>query len=597
MTAARPTIESSQLSTSLTPALNEIDDGDYMTLNMGPSHPSTHGVLRIILELDGEKIMTADPDVGYLHRGMEKIAETYGYNKFIPYTDRMDYLAPIANNIAVAMGIEAVNGIELPPRGQAIRVICTELGRISAHLLGLGAFSMDVGAMTVFLWTFREREIIYDFMESLTGARFTVSYTRVGGLARDLPDGWADAVLRFVTDLPQRLERDVENMLTTNRIWVDRLQGVGVISRELAIDYGLTGPNLRGSGVEWDLRKERPYLGYENYEFDVPVGEVGDAYDRYLCRIDGDQAERAHHPVRRSQKHAGRSDLRRGPQDLRLPEKTLRAHEHGGAHPPVHGGDRGPGAAARRALLRVREPEGRARFLRQDRRHRPARAAAHARALVREPVGHPLRVRPRDGLRHGRHPRQPRLRDGGVRPVSAAARPLPTEEQCREADARATFESLRPQLDPLVARYPVRAAAMLPVLWVVQRSRGWLTPDSIAEVATYLDVPRAHVEGVITFYTMFHDRPVGDAVVMVCKTLSCRLRGAQDVIDALEDRYDIHLGETTADGRYTIEPAECLGLCDMAPCMLVLSGERFARHGNLTAESAVDALERSGGAG
>jgi len=288
---ARPTAEDNPLAHSLMPAdagssaLREDPDGEYMTLNMGPSHPSTHGVLRIVLDLDGERIVRAEPDLGYLHRGMEKIAETYGYNKFIPYTDRMDYLAPICNNIAVAMGIESVNGIVLPPRGQAIRVICCELGRISAHLLGLGAFAMDVGAMTVFLYTFRERERIYDFMESLTGARFTVSYTRVGGLARDLPDGWAEAVLRFAREIPKRVQEDVEGLLTRNRIWVDRLVGVGVVTKEVAMSYGLTGPCLRASGVEWDLRKEQPYLGYENYEFDVPVGEHGDSYDRYLCRI------------------------------------------------------------------------------------------------------------------------------------------------------------------------------------------------------------------------------------------------------------------------------------------------------------------------
>ncbi len=291
MAVARPSLEDNPLEHSLetlsaASGLKHDPDGEYMTLNMGPSHPSTHGVLQIVLDLDGERIVRSRPEIGYLHRGMEKIAETYGYNKFIPYTDRMDYLSPVSNNIACAMGIEAVNGIVTPPRCQAIRVICAELGRISAHLLGLGAFAMDVGALTVFLYTFREREVIYDLMEALTGARFTVSFTRVGGLARDLPDGWADAVKRFAQKLPKTIEEDVELMLTTNRIWVDRLQGVGVIPRDVAIGYGLTGPCLRGSGVEWDLRKEQPYLGYENYDFDVPVGEHGDAYDRYLLRIE-----------------------------------------------------------------------------------------------------------------------------------------------------------------------------------------------------------------------------------------------------------------------------------------------------------------------
>ena len=291
MATARPTLEDNPLEHHIekisgASGLQSDPDGEYMSLNMGPSHPSTHGVLQIVLELDGERIVEAKPEIGYLHRGMEKIAETYGYNKFIPYTDRMDYLSPISNNIACAMGIEAVNGIVTPPRCQAIRVICAELGRISAHLLGLGAFAMDVGALTVFLYTFREREYIYDMMEALTGARFTVSFTRVGGIARDLPDGWAETLKRYVQKLPKTLEEDVELMLTTNRIWVDRLQGVGVIPKDVAIGYGLTGPCLRGSGVEWDLRKEQPYLGYENYEFDVPVGEHGDAYDRYLLRIE-----------------------------------------------------------------------------------------------------------------------------------------------------------------------------------------------------------------------------------------------------------------------------------------------------------------------
>jgi len=260
------------------------EDG-LMVLNMGPSHPSTHGVLRIILELDGEQIVRAEPDLGYLHRGMEKIAETYGFTKFIPYTDRMDYLAPVSNNIALCTAAEVLMGIDLPPRAKAIRVICCELGRISAHLLGLGAFAMDVGAMTVFLYCFREREVLYNFFESLTGARFTVSYPRVGGLSRDLPDGWREAALEFAKTLPGRIESDVEALLNRNKSWVDRLSGVGVIPREVAISYGLTGPNLRGAGVEWDLRREQPYLGYEQYEFDVPVGTHGDAFDRYLCRV------------------------------------------------------------------------------------------------------------------------------------------------------------------------------------------------------------------------------------------------------------------------------------------------------------------------
>ncbi len=261
--------------------------GDKLVLNMGPSHPSTHGVLRIVIELDGETITKAVPDVGYLHRGDEKIAENMTYTQFIPYTDRLDYLAPLANNVAYALAVEKLMGIDqkLPPRCQYIRVICCELARISAHLLGLGAFAMDVGALTVFLHTFTEREKIYNLCESLTGARFTTSYTRIGGVTRDLPPGWVDQVRKFLDEVVVNIAES-ETLLTRNRIWVDRTKDVGVISRELAIDYGLTGPNLRGSGVDYDVRKASPYLVYKDLEFDVPVGSVGDSYDRYLVRME-----------------------------------------------------------------------------------------------------------------------------------------------------------------------------------------------------------------------------------------------------------------------------------------------------------------------
>ena len=261
--------------------------GEKMVLNMGPSHPSTHGVLRIILELDGEIVTKATPDVGYLHRGDEKIAENMTYTQFIPYTDRLDYLAPLANNVAYALAVEKLMGIDtqLPPRCQYIRVICCELARISAHLLGLGAFAMDVGALTVFLHTFTEREKIYNLCESLTGARFTTSYTRIGGLTRDLPPGWHGQCRKFLDEVELNIAES-ETLLTRNRIWVDRTRDVGVISKELAIDYGLTGPNLRGSGVAYDVRKATPYLVYKDLEFDVPVGSVGDCYDRYLVRME-----------------------------------------------------------------------------------------------------------------------------------------------------------------------------------------------------------------------------------------------------------------------------------------------------------------------
>ena len=229
--------------------------------------------------------MSCVPDVGYLHRGMEKLAESLGYHRFIPYTDRLDYLGPIANNCAIALAAEKICGIDAPPRAQTIRTIVCELGRIHSHLLGLGAYAMDLGAMTVFLYTFTERETLYNFFEFLTGARFTTSYARVGGVARDASDGWLRDVRAFCNGFHKQV--DIwERMLTRNRIWMLRNQGVGVIDRESAIDFGLTGPILRGSGVPYDVRKDRPYFDYDQYDFDVPVGEHGDAYDRYLVRME-----------------------------------------------------------------------------------------------------------------------------------------------------------------------------------------------------------------------------------------------------------------------------------------------------------------------
>lgn len=259
--------------------------GERLVLNFGPSHPSTHGVLRIVLELDGETILKAIPDLGYLHRGDEKIAENMTWHQFIPYTDRLDYLAPLASNVAYACAVEKLMGYELPERAKVIRVICCEMARISAHLLGLGAYAMDCGAITVFLYTFTEREKLYNLIELLTGARFTTSYTRIGGLHRDLPPGFIGALTEFIDQYPAQLQQ-IDNLLSRNPIFVGRNKDVGVISKEDAINFGLTGPNVRGSGVDYDVRRKIPYLDYDKYDFEVPLGTVGDAYDRFLVRME-----------------------------------------------------------------------------------------------------------------------------------------------------------------------------------------------------------------------------------------------------------------------------------------------------------------------
>ncbi len=259
--------------------------GDKMVINMGPSHPATHGVLRLKVELDGETVIKCDPVIGYLHRGDEKIAENMTYNQFVPYTDRLDYIGPIHNNVTFALAVERLAKLEVPPRCQAIRVICCELARLQSHLLGCGVYGMDTGALTVFMYTFTQREKLYTLMEQLTGARFTTSYTRIGGLMRDVPDGWLGKVRKVIDEMEPVID-EIDKLLSRNRIFYDRTVGVGVVSKEDAIAYGLTGPNLRASGVPLDLRKDKPYLRYEQYDFDVPIGTSGDSYDRWLVRLE-----------------------------------------------------------------------------------------------------------------------------------------------------------------------------------------------------------------------------------------------------------------------------------------------------------------------
>lgn len=258
---------------------------DVIELSMGPQHPATHGVLRVMLELDGEVIRKAECKIGYLHRGTEKIGESLSYYKFIPYTDRLDYLAPLSNNLAYVMAVEKLIDIEVPRRAQVIRVILAELSRIESHLVWLGSNATDIGATTVFLYAFREREKIYDILEGLTGQRMNNAFLRIGGIAADIDDGFMKKLRKFINEFPDKLN-DMEGLLTKNDIWLRRTKGVGILKREEAIEWAITGPILRASGVKYDLRKAEPYLTYENYDFDVPIGKNGDVYDRYLVRME-----------------------------------------------------------------------------------------------------------------------------------------------------------------------------------------------------------------------------------------------------------------------------------------------------------------------
>lgn len=288
-----------------------------VTINMGPQHPSTHGVLRVVLELDGETVVKARPVVGYLHTGIEKTMESKLYYKALPATDRMDYLAPMSNNLGYCLAVEKLMNIEVPEKVKWVRVCLAELTRVNSHLVWLGTHALDLGAMSMLLYTFRERELILDVYEACGGQRMMTSYFRIGGLAHDLPPDFDKKVRKIIRTVRERLP-DYEKLLTNNEIFINRTKGVAVISAEDAINYSLSGPMLRGSGVKHDLRKANPYSGYENFDFEIPVGKHGDAYDRYLLRLE---------EIRQS--------LRIAEQALDgMPEGPYRAHVPGVVLPP-----------------------------------------------------------------------------------------------------------------------------------------------------------------------------------------------------------------------------------------------------------------------
>lgn len=273
--------------TTLAPPVTGEDtllDSNELVLNMGPQHPSTHGVLRVILKLDGETVLGADCVIGYLHRGVEKIAENRTYQQFAPYVDRMDYVAAVSNGLGYCMAIEKLMDVEVPPRAQTVRVILTELNRIASHLLWLGTHALDIGAITPVFLCFREREEALKIFENYCGARLTTHAFRIGGLQYETYDTFEKECLAFC-DLMEERVREYHDLLTGNRIWVKRTKGVGILNADDCKDYGVTGPLIRAAGVDWDLRKARPYCGYEKYDFDIPTARNGDTFDRYIVRM------------------------------------------------------------------------------------------------------------------------------------------------------------------------------------------------------------------------------------------------------------------------------------------------------------------------
>lgn len=293
---------------------------DTMTINMGPSHPSTHGVLRLVLELDGENVVRCTPHIGYLHTGIEKTMENLSYYKALVLTDREDYLSNLCNNLAYSLAVEQLVDVVIPEKSQVLRVLLNELERIASHMLWLGTHALDIGAMSVFFYTWQDRDLILEIKEHMSGVRTKTSWICPGGLRGDMPSGWYERVESFLNQFPKRMEM-YEGLLSNNPIWLERTRGVGVLTPQHALDAGLTGPSLRASGVAWDLRKSNPYSGYEQYEFDIAVGQYGDVLDRYRVRME--ELRQSYEICRQAMKRA-----------LAMPGAPVRTNDRKIAPPP-----------------------------------------------------------------------------------------------------------------------------------------------------------------------------------------------------------------------------------------------------------------------
>ena len=520
-----------------------------MIINMGPQHPSTHGVLRIMMELEGETVLRSKPVIGYLHTGMEKTGEELTYVQGATNVTRMDYLSPLHNELVFSLAAEALLGIEIPPRATWIRMLMTELNRISSHVLWMATNGMDLASTSMMIYGFRDREMILSFFEKTTGLRMNHDYIRPGGVAADLPDGWEDDVMSIVETIPGRVD-EYNEILTGQPIFKHRTEGVGVISPDLAIALAATGPILRASGVAWDLRRDMPYLAYDEVDFDVIVGTVGDTFDRYAVRLNEireslqDRAPVCREDASRGLPDSGQEGDAAAAQRIDESMEALIRHfkifTRGFEIPPgevVHG---------------HRVPHGELGcYLVADGSNKPYRMHIRAPSFVNLQTPAAASSRRAD---RGRRRRHLLGGPGHGRGGSLMAHLSP--------DNRARAEAL-------VACYPRRRSALIPLCHLAQAQDGWLSEEAMEDIAELLGCTPAEVRGTATFYDMLHTEPVGRHVVTVCTNIACMLAGAYEVLDHAEASLGISVGQTTADGEFTLEEAECLAGCDNAPCVQV----------------------------
>ena len=476
---------------------------DILEINFGPNHPSMHGVLRLVLQLDGETVVGLKAIIGYLHTGFEKSMEQKTWWKAIPYAPRMDYVSFQANELAFVMAIEKLLGIEVPPKAIWMRTLLAELNRIHSHLVWLGTSALELGAISPFWYAFRERDRVLDLFELVTGARMHTRYFQVGGLAEDIPRGFFPQCREFCEVMPKAVDQ-YESMLTENPIWQARTKGVGLLSAADAIALGQSGPVARGSGIDWDLRKAEPYLAYPRRRLRRPrQGERGCL--RPLQGPHGRDARVGAHRRTDPRGHAARPVDRRRPEG-RAAATGGAAHLHGVAHPPLQDRDRGLHRARGRGVRSRRVAARRVRLL------------PRARTAVRRP----WRVRFRAPSFVALQATATCMGQALVADMVAVVGSLDTV--MGEVD-RVTLAS---EIQEVAARYPDRRSAMLPALRMAQERYGWLSPDALAEVADALEYTPAYCLSVASFYDMFHLEPVGEHEVEVCTNLSCALVGAQD---------------------------------------------------------------------